>query len=255
MGRSQKRLSFSPSGSRIGNVARGQDTVAEGRLMSSLVILVVFSALSADPSSAAGRAEDAAAEPRRFAEIDEDIRDALRAEATAENPREQSEAVHRMAEVYREILEDPRLPASDTLKKYKAKLWSRMTRVKEQLQRRQAREDRQQDSETGHAQRAALEAASRSLADQVSTMNYTMGGPSYVFEQGGGALGGGAVNDHGQELIELIERTIKPDFWDTAGGPGSIFYYRPLMALVVSATSEVHDNVGGLLHALRRAGQ
>jgi hypothetical protein len=33
-----------------------------------------------------------------------------------------------------------------------------------------------------------------------------------------------------------------------------MFYFRPLMALVVSATAEVHDNVGGLLGALRRAG-
>ena len=219
--------------------------------MSSLVFCVVLSALGMSPPSEARSSDPGPAEPRSFAEIDDDIREALRAEATADNVRDRGDAIHRMAQIYREILEDPRLATSDTLKKYKAKLWSRMTRVKEDLQRQIDREDARRDPE----QLAAVEAASRSLADQMSLMNYTMGGPAYVFEQSGGAMGGGAVTDHGQELIELIERTIKPDFWDTAGGPGSIFYFRPLMALVVSATSEVHDNVGGLLHALRRAGQ
>jgi hypothetical protein len=101
----------------------------------------------------------------------------------------------------------------------------------------------------------AVRVAASELAGQVSLMNYTLGGPNYVWEQGGEAFGGGTVSDHGQELIDLIQRTIKPNTWDVVGGPGSIFYYRPLMALVVRATSEVHDNVGGLLGALRRAGQ
>lgn len=70
----------------------------------------------------------------------------------------------------------------------------------------------------------------------------------------GAALGGGTVNDHAQELIELIQRTIRPNSWDVHGGQGTMFYFRPLMALVVRATSEVHGDVGGLLRALRRAG-
>ena len=70
----------------------------------------------------------------------------------------------------------------------------------------------------------------------------------------GGAFGGGSQEDYAQQLIELIQRTISPQTWDVNGGQGSMFYFRPLMALVVRATSEVHDDVGGLLEALRRAG-
>ena len=223
--------------------------------MSSLVLLMALSGIGVSPPSEAGPVDGVAVEPRRFTEIDDDIRSILRSEATAEDLSQQSDAIHRMTEVYREILADPRLSTSDTLKKYKAKLWSRLTRVQQQLQRQQDRQAEQRDRDLDREQRAAIEAATHSLADQMSLINDTMGGPAYVFQQGGGALGGGTVNDHGQELIDLIERTIKPEFWDTVGGPGSMFYYRPLMALVVSATSEVHGNVGGLLNALRRAGQ
>ena len=76
-----------------------------------------------------------------------------------------------------------------------------------------------------------------------------------VLAHSGAAFGGGTVSDHAQELIDLIQRTISPQSWDVNGGQGSMFYYRPLMALVVRTTSEVHGDVGGLLEALRRAGQ
>ena len=56
------------------------------------------------------------------------------------------------------------------------------------------------------------------------------------------------------DLVELIQNTISPEFWDVVGGPGTIMYYRPLLAIVVRATSEVHHQVGGAMDALRRAG-
>ena len=197
----------------------------------------------------------AATTPRRLAEINGSMREAIRADANAQTDSERLEAVRQMAQVYREILDDPRFATSETLKSYRARLWSRMTRIKQDAERRLEREKRQQAGVLDLQQQQALEAATRSLSEQMTLMSYTMGGPSYVFQQGGGAMGGAAVQDHGQQLIDLIQSTISPQFWDTAGGPGSMFYYRPLMALVVSATSEVHGNVGGLLDALRRAGQ
>jgi hypothetical protein len=65
-------------------------------------------------------------------------------------------------------------------------------------------------------------------------------------------LAGGGANDRAAELIELIQTTIAPDTWDVNGGNGSIYYYRPLHALVVRQTGEVHHQIGGLLQALRR---
>jgi hypothetical protein len=216
--------------------------------MSSFLVLLAGIALAGEPSA---NAVSDVSHPRLYREINHDLREALRAEALATSPGERSEAVHRMAEIYREILADPRLPHSEALKGYRTRLWSRMTRVKQALEREARRQSSSMDSE----QQAAIEQAAQDLAEQMSLMNYTLGGPAYVFQKGGGAFGGRAVNDHGQELIQLIERTIRPDFWDTAGGPGRMFYYQPLMALVVTATSEVHGNVGGLLGDLRRAGQ
>lgn len=223
--------------------------------MSSLLILVTLPSVFGDVSgTATARPHDEQARRRPFNEIDTDIRDALRAEALAETDRQRSEAVHRIVDIYQELRKDPRLGTSNTLKKYKAKLWSRMTRVKRDLERRLDREARSAKQGGDREELQAIEQATRNLATQMSMMNYTMGGPSYVLERSGGAFGGRASFDHSQELIDLIQRTIKPDFWDVHGGPGSMFYYRPLMALVVRATSEVHGNVGGLMRAMRQAG-
>jgi hypothetical protein len=189
---------------------------------------------------------------RRYSDMSDDMHAVLRAEALAKTRQQRGQAVRDMAALYREILRDPRLADSDTLKSYKAKLWSRLVRIQRELQRDIDR----QDKGSGHSpeQLAAIQEATSTLASQLSLMDYSMGGPSYVFTQTGGAMGGRAVNDHGPELVELIQRTIRPDFWDTVGGPGSIFYYRQFMALVVRATSEVHGDVGGVLNGLRRAG-
>src|SRR5205823_9827969 len=78
--------------------------------------------------------------------------------------------------------------------------------------------------------------ASDSLAESLYLLNQTQGGPSQLLGFGGGAF----PNDNGLALVELIERTINPAFWDVNGGPGTIVYYAPLQCLVVRATSEVH---------------
>ena len=56
----------------------------------------------------------------------------------------------------------------------------------------------------------ALSACNDDEATTPTTTSSAGGGGS------GGAFGGGAVSDHAQELIDLIQRTIKPDHWDVA---------------------------------------
>jgi hypothetical protein len=72
----------------------------------------------------------------------------------------------------------------------------------------------------------------------------------------GGPRGGraGGFPDHGDDLVELIQTVISPESWDVNGGPMAVVYYRNLRVLVVSATSEVHGQVGGLAEAMRRVG-
>ena len=73
------------------------------------------------------------------------------------------------------------------------------------------------------------------------------------FGMGGGVLGP-ADYDHGQELVDLIQKTISPGSWDINGGPGSIYYWRPGRAIVVRQTDEVHGRLGDVLQQMGRMG-
>jgi hypothetical protein len=93
------------------------------------------------------------------------------------------------------------------------------------------------------------------MAMLLSLAGDTLGGPATVYKYGGGpwaARGGAARGDYGQDLVELIRRTIAPESWDVNGGRGVIVYYRPWYALVVRARGEVHGQVGGLVDGLRK---
>jgi hypothetical protein len=63
---------------------------------------------------------------------------------------------------------------------------------------------------------------------------------------------GGAPQDDGQALVELIQATIAPQSWDVNGGPGTIVYWPAWHVLVVRQTDDVHDQIGGAMHALRK---
>jgi len=199
-------------------------------------------------------------EPRAYHEISKDMRDLMKRESLAKTDEERATAIRALADLYLEVKRDPRLDDAPTLAQYKAKLWSRLTRIKKNLERQIARENDNsgRDQNEIDAQQAELQqaqGAGESLAAQMTLVSYSMGGPAKVFaESGGGAFGGGAIRDHGEELVELITHVIEPDFWDVNGGPGSIFYYAPLQALVVRATGEVHRKLGGGIGRLRAAG-
>ena len=231
--------------------------------MTSLTMLLGLAGVAAQ-ASAAGAGETPAVALRRYHEIERDVSASLRSEARAATPAARLAAVQQMCQVYRELAADPRLEASDVLQGYKAKLWSRLTRIQRELEQRVARQASAASGRAASGRAAspratndtaflAMREASGPAASQ-SDAQYRPGGPGQVSADRGAALGGGAVNDHAQQLIELIQRTIRPNSWDVHGGQGSMFYFRPLMALVVRATSEVHGDVGGLLRALRRAG-
>ncbi|MBI1899961.1 MAG: STN domain-containing protein [Planctomycetia bacterium] len=87
-----------------------------------------------------------------------------------------------------------------------------------------------------------LTITSKSVADTIlHTAVYDVGDLLYVE---------GADEPDYDSLIELIQWTIAPGFWGN-GGPGSM---APLLdRLVVAATDDVHEQVGGLLSDLRAA--
>ena len=53
-------------------------------------------------------------------------------------------------------------------------------------------------------------------------------------------------------LMDLIQTTIVPDTWEALGGPSSMSPYPQNLSLVISTTSDVHDQIADLLESLRR---
>lgn len=214
------------------------------------VLVLGLAALVADPAASSAKASPAAKEPRPFHAIQAEISDLLKREAQAKDVVAQALVVRRMCELHGEIVADSRLAESETLQKYRVQLWSRLRRVQANLKKELSRTDDKNEQQADLADPAAV-AAADSLAESLSLLDASQGGPGYLMGFGGRA----GPADHGQELVDLIERTINPAFWDTNGGPGTIVYYAPLRCIVVRATTEMHGNVGGLLGGLRDAGR
>jgi hypothetical protein len=194
---------------------------------------------------------------RPFHEINSHISDLFKDEAQAASAAARAAAIRELCGLHGQIVADNRYATSDKLKEYRARIWSRLKRIEGELKTQLARSQDEADRQS-LASAAALAAAgpdavaaADSLAASLSLADQSQGGPGALLARGGGAVPG----DHGRELVELIERTINPAFWDVQGGPGTIMYYAPLMCLVVRATSEVHGNVGGLIGDLRAAGR
>lgn len=68
---------------------------------------------------------------------------------------------------------------------------------------------------------------------------------------GGSGAGGAAFADF-QSLIDLIQTTIEPDTWEALGGNSTMREYAQNLSLVISTTSDVHDQITDLLESLRR---
>lgn len=214
-------------------------------------------AVGADGGSAA-----AGVEPAPLYQLSRETSAAMRREAVAADSAERAAAVQELCELHRRLLTDPRYEQVDTLKDLRGRIYSRLRRVQAELRRELAKSDsaagksKAAGAQTLEAARLAAErdlaalAASDSLAGSLSILNAKVGGP-----QGMVGFGGAAVADNGQALVDLIERTINPAFWDTVGGPGAIVYYQPLQCLVVRASGEVHERIGGVLGDLRAAGR
>jgi len=222
--------------------------------MYSAVLLLV---LGAEP----GWSSPIAPPPvRRYHEVNADLRAALRREALAMTKTERAAAIYDLTQLYQELRRDPRLADSETLTEYKNRLWSRLVRAKREIERELAREPRlgsdpSADGPATQEDAGLVDAVCVGLAESLHLTGQLAGGPAQLLTQLRGAAGGAAIPDYGPALVDLIERTIAPGFWDTQGGPGTIVYYAPLRVLVVRATSEVHHDLGGVLGGLRAAGK
>ncbi len=183
--------------------------------------------LNARPLAAAAREDD----PPSLTALERTVRAALRRQALARDPAERAAAIHDLCELHYGIVRDPRFRSTIPLQDLRRQVASRLLSVQTDLQRQLFR---------------ARQTAGKTATSSGGRLASQTGG-----EGNAARAGGDGVPDNGQALVDLIQRTIHPDFWDVNGGPGTILYYRPLRCLVVRATDEVHGNVGGAVRALR----
>lgn len=224
--------------------------------MSSLLLALIVVAAPID--DIAGPAGDVVTTPklRPVTEITRDANELIRRESRVQSDSERTAVAVEMTVLYREIKRDPRLVVTDSLQDANNRLRSKLTRIKKDVLAKMKRAGRRDETLTDEEVLAwaDMEFVAQSLADHFALTGSTLGGPAAIFAQSNsssGAMGGGAGSfDYGPALVDLIQRTIVPDFWDVNGGPGTIVYYRPLMCLVVRATSDVHHRLGATLGAL-----
>jgi len=219
-------------------------------------------------SPAAPAAEQPVLAPRTGAELRDAVREAL-ARFARPTDQQADHAARVFLVLYRELEQDDALPWSqrETLRRH---VGSRLEKLAGQIQARLAREQRQARQEKP----ASVDLPERDetlgqfgggfggmggnmggfgggMGGGMGGMGMGMGGPGMGMGMGGNAL----VGDSSQELIDLIQATIAPESWDINGGLGSIRYYRPGRAMVISNTEEVHGEVNDVLDQLRRMNQ
>jgi hypothetical protein len=213
-------------------------------------VLPVGSIVASEPDSDTRSIQDVGAKHRPLSAIQDDLHEALRAEALTRRQGQNASQVIRLVELYREMAAHPKRHDSRFLARMGLRLRSRLEKVRDHIEKHTAREDRNATKKDAPADVMAPETPA--LAQQVALP----GGPAAPGGKPAGAgarAGAGGIIDYGPELVELIQATISPSTWDINGGNGSIVYFAPLRVIVVSAPSEVHGDVADVLGQLRAA--
>jgi hypothetical protein len=199
-----------------------------------------------------------------------DVRDALRDSVRVSNGNREA-IVHRLVEVFGEIMTADAVNDAERDRMH-AQVRARLARLSTII-KRQMELDATAANAAGQAAPAKpLTANARPPDNQVLAQRFVPpagagmpgalpGGarqaagfrrpPALGFDPNAAAAAG-QPPDNGPALVDLIQRTISPASWDVNGGPGSIVYFRPSRALVVRQRSEVHEQLQGVVRALRQ---
>ena len=158
----------------------------------------------------------------------------LSEQATAKTEAARDAATMALCDLYVVLKSDPRFGTSPMLQGDSAKVRRRLLNIARKRENRLRRE--------GISRNEGLDKrVNRSLDADAAQHNISVKGGR-----------GGAGGDNAWLLIDLIERIVDPDFWESQGGPGSVQYFAMRRVLVVRATTDVHEQLRDLLIALRR---
>lgn len=155
----------------------------------------------------------------------------------------------RMVDWFAILRSDPRWRSSELLRGAAGSVAVRLRSAAKTIERSLADEDRP----TRHDRDAWAAEIARHRQRMLPTSSAAVHPPTAAqdFASSIGAAGGGNRAGEAAQLIALIETVIRPDFWESRGGPGTIVYFAARRVLVVSATSDVHQRLKDLLMALR----
>ena len=215
--------------------------------------LLVISLVGAYPTVEVDQSTAAAAadlEQRSYAAIRKDFSAASK-QAALESGEMRAAAVHKLTELLAELEVGSHLPPLER-KGLHAQIRTRLQKISGDIANELARARRNSDER----QPATVMDVRQEPANAILAQRLPGGRPQAQNARGGGLapIGGAGQTeiDRGEELVELIQRTIAPSSWDVVGGPGSIIYWRPGQALVVRNRGEVQQQLGGVLGQLRK---
>lgn len=143
-------------------------------------------------------------------------------------------AARDLLDLFKEVVEHPTL-ARESRKELALQLRSRLSALAQQITNRDAKS-------------VAMPHGNRTILGQAA-------GPGAGMGAGAGNQSNPDAGSAGQDLVEVIRRTIAPGTWDVNGGQGAIMFWRQGAALVVRQTEEVHAEIGHLIGALEQAGR
>lgn len=196
--------------------------------------------------------------PRTGAKLEEAAREALRRWARPSD-KEADQAAREFLVLYQDIQRDTQLARAQR-EQLRLKVRGRLAALAQQIAKRAATERRLAGSERPKTVDAAK--GERPLAQFGGFGQQRGGGGAQGGMPGGmgmpmaGGAGAAVVNDdYGEDLVDVIQKTISPPSWDVNGGPGSIYYWRPGRSIVVRAGQDVHEDITDLLDQLNRAGR
>jgi hypothetical protein len=214
--------------------------------MSSVASLVALLLLASSPGEMAGEVASPAAPVEKVArpphELRKAIHEALKRSAPASDP-DPYTASPGLISLYEELRADTQIEQFDR-KRLQGLLRMRLLSMVEQLEN----PSRAKTGNTPAPQ--SVKTRGDVLAQQglPPGAGFGAGAPNPA----GNAIGPqGGIPDYGPLLVDLIKKTIAPSTWDDAGGPGTIYYYRPLRVLVIRQTGNVHEQIGGVMGNLR----
>jgi hypothetical protein len=179
-------------------------------------------------------------------QLQADVRDALK-DSFRVSKENREAVVARLVDLYGQLSNSESANAADR-SRMQAQVRSRLTRLSAII-RRQMEMDA-----------SAVKAASPAVPDKAVPANVRPPANEILAQQAVPPVRPGGIRaaarpqppDNGQGLVDLIQRTIAPASWGVNGGSGSIVYFRPSRALVVRQRSEVHEQLQGVVRALRQ---